>query len=187
MPVRLIPAKRFADARGWFQESYSQRAFEALGLDVVFRQDNHAFSFAAGTLRGLHFQRPPHAQAKLVRCIRGRIWDVAVDVRAGSPTWGKWVAAELSADTGLQIFVPVGFAHGYITLEPHSEIEYKVSDVYAADCEGGVVWNDPDIALPWPTPAGTPILSEKDQILPRLAALASPFVYDGVPLTPIEP
>jgi dTDP-4-dehydrorhamnose 3,5-epimerase len=187
MAVRLIPAKRFADARGWFQETYSQRAFDALGLDVVFRQDNHVFSLEAGTLRGLHFQRPPHAQAKLVRCIRGRVWDVAVDIRAGSPTWGKWVAAELSADTGLQIFVPVGFAHGYVTLEPHSEVEYKVSDFYAADCEGGLIWNDPDIALRWPTPVEAPILSEKDLALPRLAALASPFVYDGVPLTPLAP
>ena len=143
-------------------------------------------SRAAGVLRGLHFQRPPHAQAKLVRCVRGRIWDVAVDVRAGSPTYGRWVAAELSADNGLQLYVPIGFAHGFVTLEPAAEVEYKVSDFYDPACEGGLAWNDAALGLPWPLPAGGPVVSDKDRVLPDLAAFESPFDYDGVPLAPLE-
>ena len=142
MPVKLIETRRFGDARGWFMESYSAKRYAELGVTVTFVQDNHSMSQPVGVLRGLHFQRPPHAQDKLVRCVRGRIWDVAVDVRSGSPTYGRWVAAELSAENGRQLFVPVGFAHGFITLEPDTEVEYKVSDVYAADCEGGLIWNE---------------------------------------------
>jgi dTDP-4-dehydrorhamnose 3,5-epimerase len=140
----------------------------------------------AGVLRGLHFQTPPHAQAKLVRCVRGGIWDVAVDIRAGSPTFAKWVAVELTADNGLQLFIPVGFAHGFVTLEPDTEVEYKTSDVYAPDCEGGVIWNDPELQIAWPVVGDAPILSEKDGRLGTLAELAPPFAYDGRPLTAVE-
>jgi len=187
MSVRLIRPKRIVDARGWFEETWVRRDFAALGLDTDFCQDNHSCSRGTGTLRGLHFQRPPHAQAKLVRCIRGRAWDVAVDLRAGSPTWGLWVSAELSADNGLRLFIPIGYAHGFVTLEADTEIEYKVSDYYAADCEGGIIWDDPGLDLPWPRPVEIPILSEKDQSLPGFARFQSPFDYDGVPLTPLEP
>jgi dTDP-4-dehydrorhamnose 3,5-epimerase len=180
--MKLIKPKRFVDDRGWFCETYNQQRYAADGVDVTFRQDNRAYSRNAGILRGLHFQRPPHAQAKLVSCVRGRIWDVAVDVRAGSPTYGRWTAAELSAENGLQAFVPVGYAHGYVTLEPDTEVEYKVSDFYAPDCEGGLVWNDQDVAVAWPLEGLEPILSDKDKLLPRLADLVSPFAYDGAPL-----
>jgi dTDP-4-dehydrorhamnose 3,5-epimerase len=139
-----------------------------------------------GVLRGLHWQAPPHAQDKLVRCVRGRIWDVAVDVRRGSPTFGKWVAAELSADNGHQLFVPVGFAHGFVTLEPDTEVEYKVSALYAPSAEGGMMWNDPQLNLPWPLDGRAPILSPKDEILPRLNESESPFAYEGGPLEPLD-
>lgn len=185
--LTLIPTRRFIDARGWFAETYNTARFAALGVDVVFCQDNHARSEAAGALRGLHFQRPPHAQAKLVRCVRGRIWDVAVDVRAGSPTYGAWAAAELTADNGLQLFVPAGYAHGYLTLEAATEVEYKVSDVYAPECEGGIAWNDPTLALPWPLEGSQPLLSPKDDVLPSFEGFESPFAYDGRPLAPLTP
>jgi dTDP-4-dehydrorhamnose 3,5-epimerase len=180
--VKLIKPKRFADDRGWFAETYNQARYATLGITVDFIQDNHAKSVSAGVLRGLHFQRPPHAQAKLVRCVRGAIWDVAVDVRAGSPTYGKWQATELNPENGFQLFVPAGYAHGYVTLEPDTEVEYKVSGLYAPSCEGGISWDDPDLALPWPLPAGGPILSDKDRVLPRLRDFESPFEYDGAPL-----
>jgi dTDP-4-dehydrorhamnose 3,5-epimerase len=183
---RLIQPKRHGDDRGWFAEVYHQPRYADLGIDVEFRQDNHAFSRDAGVLRGLHFQSPPHAQAKLVRCVRGAVWDVAVDVRRGSPTYGRWVAAELSAASGLQLFVPVGFAHGYLTLEAPTEVEYKASDVYAPECEGGVVWNDPDLAIPWPLDGRAPTLSPKDLALPALKDLESPFAYDGAPMAPLS-
>ncbi|WP_157216023.1 dTDP-4-dehydrorhamnose 3,5-epimerase [Flavisphingomonas formosensis] len=186
MPVVLIKARRFEDDRGWFTETYNQRAFHDLGVDVSFCQDNHSLSRPVGTLRGLHFQTPPHAQAKLVRCIRGSIWDVAVDVRKGSPTYGEWTAATLSAENGHQLFVPAGFLHGFVTLEPDTEVTYKVSDFYAPECDGGIAWNDPDLALPWPLPEGGPSLSPKDGKLPRLAEFDSPFPYDGRPLTPVS-
>jgi dTDP-4-dehydrorhamnose 3,5-epimerase len=186
MPTRLIKTRRFGDQRGWFSETYNARAFADTGIDLVFVQDNHSMSRDVGVLRGLHFQVPPHAQAKLVRCVRGAVWDVAVDIRKGSPTFGRWVAAELSADNGHQLLIPVGFAHGFVTLEPETEIQYKVTDFYAPACDGGVIWNDPDIALPWPLPAQGPTLSDKDQRLPRLAELDSPFEYDGVPMAALD-
>ncbi|RYF21683.1 MAG: dTDP-4-dehydrorhamnose 3,5-epimerase, partial [Oxalobacteraceae bacterium] len=130
-PVQLIRPKRFGDARGWFTEVYSVPAFAALGITCTFVQDNHSLSIPAYTLRGLHFQTPPRGQDKLVRCIRGRIFDVAVDVRNGSPTYGQWVGAELSAENGHQLFIPIGFAHGFVTLEPDCEVTYKCSDIYA--------------------------------------------------------
>ena len=186
MPVVLITPRRFADSRGWFAETYQRDRYRAAGIDADFVQDNQSFSKPAGTLRGLHFQTPPHAQAKLVRCLAGRIWDVAVDLRAGSPTFGRWVAAELTAERGEQLYVPAGFGHGFITLEPDCAVAYKTSDFYAPDCDGGIVWDDPDLGIPWPAPADGPLLSDKDQKLPRLKDFASPFAYDGRPLTPLD-
>ena len=182
--VQLIDPVRHGDARGWFTEVYSERAYAARGIDVRFVQDNHSLSASRYTLRGLHFQTPPHGQDKLVRCIRGRILDVAVDVRAGSPTYGKWVAAELSAENGRQLFVPVGFAHAFLTLEEDCEVTYKVSDLYAPQCDGGIRWDS--VGIDWPLPGGaTPELSAKDQALPALADFVSPFAYDGDPLLPL--
>ena len=184
--VKLIPLMRKADERGWFAEAYNQRRFAEFGIDVEFRQDNHVFSSVPGVLRGLHFQVPPRAQAKLVRCLRGRVWDVAVDVRAGSPTYGRWAAAELTAANGLSMYVPVGFAHGYLTLEADTEVEYKVSDFHAPDQERGLAWDDPALAIAWPLPESGPVLSEKDRRLPRLSDLMSPFPYEGPPLAMLE-
>jgi dTDP-4-dehydrorhamnose 3,5-epimerase len=186
-PVQLIEPKRHGDARGWFTEVYSEPAFAARGITCRFVQDNHSLSAPAFTLRGLHFQTPPHGQDKLVRCIRGRVWDVAVDVRRGSPTYGQYVAAELSAENGHQLFIPIGFAHGFLTLEADCEVTYKVSDTYAPQCDGGIRWDDPALAIRWPLPAGAaPELSAKDAALPMLAAFESPFAYDGRPLAPLS-
>ena len=182
-PVQLIVPRRFGDSRGWFTEVYNEETFRARGIGCRFVQDNHSLSAPRFTLRGLHFQTPPRGQDKLVRCIRGRIFDVAVDVRAGSPTFGKWVGAELSAQNGHQLFVPIGFAHGFLTLEEECEVSYKCSDLYAPEQDGGIRWDDPDVALAWPMPAGTrPELSAKDEKLPLLAGFDSPFAYDGRPL-----
>ena len=186
-PVQLIEPRRFGDNRGWFTETYNARTFADRGIGVTFVQDNHSLSRPRFTLRGLHFQTPPHAQDKLVRCIRGRIFDVAVDVRAGSPTFGRWVGAELSAENGRQLFVPVGFAHAFLTLEEDCEVTYKCSDLYAPDCDGGVRWDDPAIGIDWPMPAdASPELSAKEVALPLLADFASPFAYDGRPLAPLS-
>ena len=184
-PVQLIEPKRHGDARGWFTEVYSERAFAERGIASRFVQDNHSLSVPAFTLRGLHFQTPPHGQDKLIRCIRGRIFDVVVDVRAGSPTYGKWTGVELSAENGRQLFVAVGFAHGFLTLEPNCEVAYKVSDLYAPDCDGGVRWDDPAIGIDWPLGGARPELSPKDERLPLLAKWQSPFSYDGRPLAPL--
>lgn len=186
MPIpQLVIPRRFGDQRGWFSESYNRRALADMGIQVDFVQDNHSMSVLKGTLRGLHFQSPPHAQAKLVRCISGTIWDVAVDIRAGSPTYGKWVGTELTALGGEQLYIPVGFAHGFITLTDNAEVAYKTSDYYAPQCDGGVIWNDPMIDVEWPIFNVEPILSEKDQKLGRLQDFNSPFDYDGVPLAPL--
>ena len=186
-PVRLVKPRRHGDARGWFTEVYSEPAFAALGIDCRIVQDNHSLSVPAFTLRGLHFQVPPRGQDKLVRCIRGRIFDVAVDVRQGSPTWGQWVGAELSAENGHQLFIPIGFAHGFVTLEANCEVTYKCSDTYAPAEDGGVHWDDPAIGIDWPIPAGAvPELSPKDVKQPLLADFASPFLYDGRPLGPLD-
>ncbi len=139
-------------------------------------------SAQVGTIRGIHFQRAPHAQGKLVRCIRGRIMDYAVDLRRGSPTYGRHVSAELSGENGDQLWVPIGFGHAFVTLEPNTEVAYKVTDVYAPDCDGGVIWNDPIIGIEWPIPASGPVLSDKDGKLPTLSDFDSPFDYDGRPL-----
>ena len=172
----LITAERHDDHRGFFAETYSRRKYSALGIDVEFVQDNHSLSREVGTLRGLHFQAPPNAQAKLVRCARGAIFDVAVDIRCGSPTYGQWKGYELTADNGHQLLIPVGFAHGFITLEPYSEIVYKCSDYYAPETERAVLWNDPLIGIYWPTKFD-PILSDKDVAASSLADLVSPFIF----------
>lgn len=186
-PVRLIQPRRFGDARGWFTEVYSEPAFAALGIPCRFVQDNHSLSIPQYTLRGLHFQTPNRGQDKLVRCIRGRIFDVAVDVRKGSPTYGQWVGAELSAENGHQLFIPIGFAHGFLTLEPDCEVSYKCSDTYAPDHDGGIRWDDPAIGIDWPMPEGiVPELSAKDAEQPLLADFDSPFAYDGHPLLPLD-
>jgi dTDP-4-dehydrorhamnose 3,5-epimerase len=186
MPVKLFKPGRFGDDRGWFSETYNHRRMVEQGSGVVFVQDNHSLSRSVGTIRGLHFQAPPYGQVKLVRCIRGAIWDVAVDVRAGSPSYGKWVSAELSADNGHQLYIPVGFAHGFVTLTPDAEVIYKVSAYYDRDSEGGVAWNDPTLSLPWPLPSSGPVLSDKDLVLPKLADLESPFSYEGEPPIPLD-
>ncbi len=183
--IRVVP-RRFEDARGWFSETWHRDRFRAAGIDAEWVQDNHAFSRAPFTLRGIHFQAPPHAQAKLVRCVAGRVWDAAVDLRNGSPTYGRWVAAELSAAGGEQLFLPPGFGHGYLTLEPDSALAYKVSAFHTPDAESGLAWDDPALAIAWPLGGAQPILSDKDRDLPRLSSLASPFGYDGRPLALID-
>ncbi len=176
--VLLLKPRYFDDARGYFVETYNLRAARAAGLAADFVQDNQAFSLQRGTVRALHFQVPPHAQAKLVRVLRGAIYDVAADLRAGSPSYGRWVAATLTAQGGEQIFVPRGFAHGYCTLEADTEVAYKVDDYYAPDCERGLIWNDPTLAIDWPVAASDAVLSDKDRKLPRFADFVSPFRYD---------
>ncbi|KQX27705.1 dTDP-4-dehydrorhamnose 3,5-epimerase [Ensifer sp. Root423] len=185
--IVLLRPKRYGDDRGWFTEVYSERAFSRYGIDDRFVQDNHSLSVPAGTLRGLHFQTPPFAQAKLVRCIRGRIFDVAVDIRRNSPTFGRWVGAELSAENGHQLYIPVGFAHGFCTLDRSTEVTYKVSNLYSPQNDGGILWNDPAIGVDWPLPQGVvPVLSPKDGQQQLLSDFDSPFDYDGTPLELVE-
>ncbi|WP_422018796.1 dTDP-4-dehydrorhamnose 3,5-epimerase [Roseibium sp.] len=185
--VTLIHPRRFGDDRGWFTESYNKQKLEPLGITCDFVQDNHSLSVPTGTLRGLHFQTPPFAQDKLVRCIRGKIFDVAVDIRKGSPTYGKWIGVELSAENGDQLLVPAGYAHGFVTLEDNTEVTYKVSNYYAPQNDAGLMWNDADIGIDWPLADGAePILSGKDTQHPGLADFDSPFAYDGTPMTLVE-
>lgn len=169
--VKLIVPARHADDRGFLSEVYARDAFREAGLDVDFVQENHSFSTRRGTVRGLHFQRPPHAQGKLVRVSRGAILDVAVDLRAGSPTFGRHVAEIISAEAWNQIYVPAGFAHGFCTLEPDTEVIYKLTDVYAPECEGGLLWNDPALGIAWPVGPDEAILSPRDRNHPTLAEL----------------
>ncbi|MBL6456711.1 dTDP-4-dehydrorhamnose 3,5-epimerase [Belnapia sp. T6] len=171
----LVSSRRFGDHRGFFQEIYSARDFAALGITDVFVQDNHSLSAQVGTVRGMHFQLPPHPQAKLVRVLRGAVLDVVVDLRRSSPSFGQHVAVELSAANGQQLYVPVGFAHGFCTLEPDTEVAYKVTDYYAPDCDRGIAWDDPDLALPWPFEPGAVHLSDKDRRAPRLRDLPAIF------------
>ena len=168
--VRLLKPRRFGDSRGWFAETWSRRS-----LDVAFCQDNMSRSAEVGTVRGLHFQKPPHAQAKLVMVLKGRILDVAVDIRRASPTFGRHVAVELSAEEGDQLFIPRGFAHGFCTLEPGTEVMYKVDDFYAPETDAGIFWADPDLAINWPVRVDQAHLSPKDLGLPRLKDIESPF------------
>lgn len=167
--VLLITPARFGDGRGFFSETYNEPRFVAAGVTARFMQDNHSLSTQRGAVRGLHCQVAPAVQAKLVRVVRGSIWDVAVDIRVGSPTYGQHVAAVLSAENGTQIYVPGGFLHGFCTLEPDTEVIYKVDAPWNREAERGVAWDDPALALPWPVAPGEVILSDKDAVLPRLA------------------
>ena len=185
MSPTIICPKRHGDPRGWFSETWNEERFAAAGIAVRFCQDNQSYSKAKGTLRGLHCQRPPSAQAKLVRCLQGRIFDVAVDVRRASPTFGQWVAAELSADDGRQLFIPAGYAHGFLTLSDDCMVAYKVDAYYAAEDDGGIAWNDPAIRIDWPIDS-EPVLSDKDMKLPALRELKAEFPYDGQPLAPLR-
>jgi dTDP-4-dehydrorhamnose 3,5-epimerase len=175
--LRLTPA-RFGDTRGFFSESWSRARMEQAGLHYDFVQDNHSLSSAVGTVRGLHFQAPPHAQAKLVRCGRGRLLDVAVDIRKGSPTFGKWIADELSFENGRQLLIPRGFLHGFATLEPDTEIIYKCDDGYSPECDGAVRFDDPDIGIDWEIDPKKAILSDKDTAAPLLRDFDSPFIFE---------
>ncbi len=174
--LHLLEPKVFRDERGFFLESYSAAAFEAIGVRTRFVQDNHAYSAGAGVLRGLHFQLPPFDQAKLVWVTRGRVLDVVVDLRRGSPTYARHFAVELSGENMLRLFVPRGFAHGYLTLSPEVEFLYKVDAAYAPQADSGIIWNDPDLAVAWPVAA--PVLSAKDRALPAFKVFNSPFVFD---------
>jgi dTDP-4-dehydrorhamnose 3,5-epimerase len=175
--VVLVTPRRFGDARGYFCETYSQPVYAANGISADFLQDNESLSVTPGTVRGLHFQTPPFAQAKLVRVIRGAVYDVAVDVRKGSPTYGRAVGARLSAECGEQLFIPQGFAHAFCTLEPDTQVAYKVDVRYSREHDGGILWNDPDLGIEWPIAEQDAVLSDKDRLLPRLKDFASPFQY----------
>ncbi|HET6182380.1 MAG TPA: dTDP-4-dehydrorhamnose 3,5-epimerase [Acetobacteraceae bacterium] len=166
--VLLIEPARFPDSRGFFSETWNQRRYAEIGVPGPFVQDNHSLSSRKGTIRGLHLQIAPSVQGKLVRCVRGAIWDVAVDVRHGSPTYGRHAAAVLSAENWRQLWIPGGFLHGFCTLEPDTEVIYKVTADYDRAAERGVVWDDPDLALPWPVADGQALLSDKDRGLPLL-------------------
>lgn len=171
----ILTPRRFGDTRGWFSESWSRRTLSAHGIELDFVQDNHSLSRDVGTLRGLHYQRPPHAQAKLVRVGRGRVFDVAVDIRPASPTYRQWFGVDLSAENGRQLLVPVGFLHGFVTREPDTEIIYKCTDFYAPDCDGAVRFDDPALGIDWGLPADRMILSDKDRTAPLLAEIGQPF------------
>jgi dTDP-4-dehydrorhamnose 3,5-epimerase len=173
--VKLIKPRRIADSRGYFAETWNRRVFGEAGIDVDFTQDNASFSAKRSTVRGLHFQRPPKAQAKLVRVLRGSIFDVAVDIRRGSPTFGRHVAATLTASAGEQLYIPVGFSHGFCTLEADTEVAYKISGFYSPEHDTGIAWNDPDLGIEWPLGGLDPTLSDRDRKLPRLADAGSPF------------
>ncbi|MCW5701029.1 MAG: dTDP-4-dehydrorhamnose 3,5-epimerase [Bradyrhizobium sp.] len=173
--VKLITPRKHGDARGFFSETYNKTTFAAHGISLDFVQDNQSFSAQRGTLRGLHYQSPPFAQDKLVRVVRGRILDVAVDIRRNSPTFGKWVAAEISAEKWNQILVPAGFAHGICTLEPDTELLYKVTNFYSAQHDFGIRWNDPDLGIDWPFGESDMMLSDKDKNQPFLKDVTTPF------------
>jgi dTDP-4-dehydrorhamnose 3,5-epimerase len=177
----VLTPRRFGDARGWFSEVWNRETLKQAGIDTDFVQDNHSMSAQAGTVRGLHYQRPPRAQAKLVRCGRGAIFDVAVDVRKGSPTFGKWFGTELTAENGRQLLVPVGFLHGFVTRAPDTEVLYKCSDTYAPDCDGAVRFDDPDLAIDWGIAPDAAILSDKDRAAPLFRNFATPFTYEPAP------
>lgn len=180
--VKIVRPTRHGDHRGFFSEAYSKKSFVAAGIDMEFIQDNHSLSADVGTVRGLHFQIPPRAQHKLVRVTRGAIFDVAVDIRMGSPTFGQHVSAVISASEWNQILIPIGFAHGLVTLEPDTEVLYKVSDEYAPQCDKGLLWNDPALNIDWPVDTDAAILSDKDTKHPSLADLPAYFTYEGAAL-----
>ncbi len=174
-----ITTARFGDHRGWFSEVYKRDTFESEGIAIDWVQDNQSFSAQAGTVRGLHFQAPPFSQDKLVRVLKGAIFDVAVDIRKGSPSYGRWVGAELLAGQLNQLLVPVGFAHCFMTLTRDTEVLYKVSAPYSKAHEGAIRWNDPALGIDWPELGSEPVLSDKDLQAPLLADFDSPFVYEG--------
>ena len=174
--VVILEPQVFGDARGWFMESWSQKKMEDIGISVDFVQDNHSFSAEKGTLRGLHYQLNPMAQAKMLRVSRGAIFDVAVDIRRGSPTYAKWVGVELSAENYRQLFIPRGFAHGFITLTDDVEVQYKADNFYSPDCDGNIRWDDPEIGVVWPI--SPRVLSDKDSFAPLLSERTElNFVY----------
>lgn len=174
--VMLITPKRFDDSRGFFSETYNARAFTDVGLNQIWVQDNHTLSTLKGTIRGLHFQAPPNAQAKLVRVARGKVLDIVVDIRRGSPSFGQHVSVQLSAENWHQVLVPEGFAHCVCTLEPDTEVLYKVTGFFAPEHERGLLWNDPALGIKWPDFAGS-ALSSKDRAWPNLAHLETPFEF----------
>lgn len=177
--VLLLTPDRFGDSRGFFSESWNKRRMAEHGLDLDFVQDNHSLSSKEGTIRGLHYQTPPHAQAKLVRCGRGALFDVAVDVRAGSPTFGQWVGAELTAENGRQLLVPAGFAHGFVTRAPDTEIVYKCTDYFAPDCDRAIAHNDPALGIDWGVENTASTLSDKDASAPLLADVEPVFTWES--------
>lgn len=177
--VYLIEPKRFGDDRGFFSETFSQKVFEEYVPGLNFVQDNHSLSRDKGVLRGLHFQLPPFDQGKLVRVARGRVMDVAVDIRKGSPTYGEHVAVELSADNWQQLWVPPGFAHAFCTLEENTEFLYKVTNFYAPEHDSGLRFDDPDLAIDWPFSADEMILSDKDKTLGSFKDFDSPFTFEA--------
>lgn len=174
--VVLVTPRHFADERGFFEETFRANQYEEGGVFGPFVQDNHSLSEEPFTLRGLHFQTSPHPQAKLVRCTQGAIFDVAVDLRHGSETFGQSVSAILSAVNRKQLFVPIGFAHGFLTLEANCEVQYKVSDYYVPDCDHGLAWDDPDLKIDWPLDNRLPVLSDKDRQQPNLRDLPTSFL-----------
>lgn len=173
----LLTPRMHYDERGYVVETYNRESYAKVGITCAFVQDNLSYSIHRGTVRGLHFQSAPCAQAKLVRVVRGSVYDVAVDVRRGSPTYGRWCGTALSAADGQHLFIPVGFAHAFCTLEPETVVSYKVDAHYAKTCEGGLRWNDPDLAIDWPISAAEACVSEKDRNLPRLRDFSSPFAF----------
>jgi dTDP-4-dehydrorhamnose 3,5-epimerase len=177
--VLILTPKRFGDPRGFFSESWNAKRQSDAGINIDFVQDNHSMSTQVGTVRGLHFQAPPHAQAKLVRCGRGCLFDVAVDIRRGSPTFGQWVGQELSFENGKQLLIPAGFLHGFVTRQPDTEIIYKCSDYYSPECDGAVRFDDPDIGIDWGLNEAEALLSDKDSAAPFLKDFDTPFTYEG--------
>ncbi|WP_411246399.1 dTDP-4-dehydrorhamnose 3,5-epimerase [Niallia circulans] len=174
--LKVVEPKVFGDHRGWFMETYNEEIFQKAGIDIRFVQDNQSFSATKGTLRGLHYQLNPKAQTKLVRCTKGAIFDVAVDIRKGSPTFGKGFGIELSAENKKQLLIPQGFAHGFMTITDDVEVQYKVDNLYAPDCDRGISWNDPEIGIEWPLEI-TPVLSEKDEKAPLLKDADNNFTF----------
>ena len=176
--VLVLTPARFGDNRGFFSESWNRKTLRENGIDIDFVQDNHSFSTSVGTIRGLHFQSPPHAQAKLVRCGRGILFDLTVDIRVGSPTFGMSFGVELSAENGKQLLIPKGFLHGFVTRAPETEIIYKCSDYYVPDCEGAVRFDDPVLNIDWGVDRGSAVVSEKDLSAPLFSEFKSPFIYE---------
>lgn len=175
----VVTPKKFGDERGFFSETFRASALAAYGVTHGWAQDNHSMSGKRGVVRGLHFQAPPRAQAKLLRVVQGAILDVAVDIRKGSPTYGQHVAVELSAENWKQLYVPAGMAHGFCTLTDKAEVLYKTSDEYAPETEGGLMWNDPALGIPWPVAAADATVNARDSGWPTLAGLQSPFQWQG--------